>query len=228
MCRGKKICTELTHDPKKWSQHSPLQPPNWFREQVDIFAKAVEMASVAEIEKSIKLLHSIRSNDLRDWYCEHGQMSGWFRNEKLGTKTSKVENIKLDPLRSPDPYRKEIFDRDSYTCQYCGIKVIPKEIFAAYSKIVGLDLFRPTGTNQERHGIVLAFRANVDHVDPWVHGGKTKPSNLVTSCWSCNYGKSGYTLEEIVLADPREQKRTTPEWAGLAEYLPALKSHKQF
>lgn len=224
MCRGKKICTELTDDPKNWDRNSPLLPPNWFKEQVEVFTQAIKLAAEGKIDQSIKTLNSIRSDDLRDWYCEHGQMSGWFRNEKLGIKTPRTENVELDPLRSPDRHRKEVFERDSYTCQYCGIKVIPKEIFAAYSKIVGLDLFRPTGTNQERHGIVLAFRANADHVDPWVHGGQTNPSNLVTSCWSCNYGKSGYKLEEIALEDPREQKLTNSGWAGLTEHLPALES----
>lgn len=228
MCRGQKSCTELTNNPKSWDKYSPLPPSNWFREQVDIFAEAVTIASQGNIEDSIRILETIRSNDLRDWYVEHGQMSGWFRNEQLGVKTPKPENVELDPLRSPDKHRKATFERDSYTCQYCGIKVIPKEIFAAYSKIVGLERFRPTGTNQERHGVVLAFRANADHVVPWVHAGQTNLSNLVTSCWSCNYGKSGYTLEEIALEDPRGRNLTNTNWAGLTEHLPALRSCKQF
>ena len=152
---------------------------------------------------------------------------GMFRNNELKIETVK-KNVSLDPLRSPDKYRKEVFQRDNYTCQYCGTKVIPKEVFASYSKLVGEDFFRATGTNGERHGIVLAFRANADHVVPWIHGGKTSTENLVTSCWPCNYGKSGYTLEEIGITDPREKKLTNSEWQGLTEYILKLKKNKEF
>src|SRR3989338_10720774 len=169
MCRGKKHCTELDPNPKLWDKNSPLIPPKWF------------------------------NDELRDWYCEHGQMSGRFRNEELKIETEK-KNISLDPLRNPNKYQKEVFQRDHYTCQYCGIRVIPKEILITYSEFVGINLMGKT--NNERHGIVLAFRANADHVIPWTHGGRTNLENLVTSCWSCNFGKTGYTLEEIGINDP--------------------------
>lgn len=222
MCRGRKYCTELDSNPKLWSKHSPLIPPEWFNDELDIFIDAIRLATEGKIAESIQLLSKIRSDKLREWYCEHGQMSGMFRNNELGIETE-VKNVSLDPLRSPDKHRSEVFQRDNYTCQYCGLRVIPKEVFAAYSKLVGVDLFRATGTNGERHGIVLAFRANADHVVPWNYGGQTSPENLVTSCWSCNYGKSGYTLEEIGISDPRDQKLTNPGWQGLSEYIPKLK-----
>ncbi|MFA6285550.1 MAG: HNH endonuclease [Parcubacteria group bacterium] len=205
-------------NPKLWDKNSPLVPPEWFNDEMKIFIDAVRIAARGNRTKSIQLLSKIKSDELRDWYCEHGQMSGMFRNNELKIETVK-NNISLDPLRSPDKYRKEVFQRDNYTCQYCGTKVIPKEVFAAYSKFVGMDFFRAAGTNSERHGVVLAFRANADHVVPWIHGGRTSPENLITSCWSCNYGKSGYTLEEIGISDPREKKLTNLKWQGLSEYI---------
>lgn len=218
MCRGKKHCTELDLNPKLWDKNSPLVPPEWFNDEMEVFIEAVRIAATGDRTKSIQLLSEIKSDELRDWYCEHGQMSGMFRNNELKIETVK-KNVSLDSLRNPDRYRKEIFQRDNYTCQYCGTKVIPKEVFSAYSKFVGIDFFRATGTNDERHGIILAFRANADHIVPWIHGGRTSPENLITSCWSCNYGKSGYTLEEIGIIDPREKKLTNPKWQGLSEYI---------
>lgn len=209
-------------NPKLWDKSSPLPPPEWFNDELKLFIDAVRTAAAGDRAKSIQLLSKIKSDELRDWYCEHGQMSGMFRNNELKIETER-KNISLDSLRSPDKYQKEVFQRDDYACQYCGVKVIPEEVFAAYSKFVGLDFFRATGTNSERHGIVLAFRANADHVVPWIHGGRTSPENLVTSCWSCNYGKSGYTLEEIGIDDPREKKITNPKWQGLTEYILKLK-----
>lgn len=222
MCRDKKYCTELDPNPKFWDQHTPLVPPQWFQHELEIFIRAVQIAARGDRTQSTQVLSSIKSNELRDWYCEHGQMSGVFRNQVLKIKTPR-NNVLLDLLRSPDTYRATVFQRDNYTCQYCGTKVIPKEVLSAYSKFVGVDIFRATGTNSERHGIVLAFRANADHVIPWAHGGRTSLENLVTACWSCNYGKAGYTLEEIGIKDPRERKLTHENWKGLLEYILRLK-----
>lgn len=222
MCRGKKYCTELDLNPKFWDKSSPLVPPEWFNDELEVFIDAVRIASTGNRIKSIQILSKIKSDELRDWYCEHGQMSGMFRNNELKIETVK-KNLSLDPLRSPDKYRKEVFQRDDYTCQYCGMRVIPKEVFTAYSKVIGMDFFRATGTNNERHGIVLAFRANADHIIPWIHGGRTNPENLITSCWSCNYGKSGYTLEELGIGDPHKKKLASPAWQGLSEYILKLK-----
>ncbi|WP_299991227.1 HNH endonuclease [uncultured Pontibacter sp.] len=56
--------------------------------------------------------------------------------------------------------RFEIFERDSYTCQYCG--------------------------RNKSDGIKL----NLDHKIPISVGGTDSYSNLVTSCEDCNQGKS--------------------------------------
>lgn len=218
MCRGKEHCTELGLNPKLWSKSSPLVPPKWFKDEIEVFINAVQTAVTGDRTKSIQLLSKIKNDKLRDWYCEHGQMSGFFRNKVLGTE-SELKDVPLDSLRAPDKYQKEVFERDDYTCQYCGTKVIPKQVLAAYSRLVGNKFFKATGTNNERHGIVLAFRANADHVEPWKYGGRTNPENLVTCCWSCNYGKGGYTLEEIGINDPRGKKKTNLGWKGLTEYI---------
>ncbi len=215
MCRGKKQCVELGTDISLWNKKSPLQPPKWFNNEIKLFEIAFELALQNKIRESIDILSKIRDLDLRSWYVEHGQLSGRFRNRELEIKIQKSKNILLDKLRSPDKYRKEVFERDNYTCQYCGGKVIQKEIFKKYENLVGKKYFRATGTNAERHGVVLAFRANADHVIPWPHGGKTNSKNLVTSCWSCNYGKSGYALKEIKLDNPRDNSFSNNDWNGL-------------
>ena len=223
MCRGTKYCTELGNNPALWDKNIPLPLPSWFKNEIDLFEEVIKKTAAGDVAEGKNILLKIRNEELSYWYCEHGQQSGMFRERELGIKTVKQENIELDKLRSPDKYRMEVFKRDNYTCQYCGIKVVPKEIFAEFSRIVGMDLFRATGTNKERHGIVLAFRANADHVVPWAYGGQTNPDNLVTSCWSCNYGKSGYTLEELGINDPRNRNLNNRDWMGLMNYLPKLK-----
>jgi len=215
MCRGQKQCSELGTDIYLWSNKTPLQPPAWVDNEILLFEKAYRLALENNIQESIELLKTIRNTELQNWYIEHGQVSGRFRKKILQINIEKPKDIKLDELRSPDKYKKEVFKRDNYTCQYCGGKVIPKEIFTQYEKLVGRNNFRATGTNRERHGIVLMSRANADHIIPWAHGGKTNTDNLITSCWSCNYGKSGFTLEEIGLAEPRENNYSNKDWGGL-------------
>jgi hypothetical protein len=124
-----------------------------------------------------------------------------------------------DVQRSPDSYAWEVFRRDGYLCRYCGLRVIPKQVFTAFERVVGAQAFRATGTNDQRNGVVLAFRANVDHVVPWKLGGVTTPENLVTACWSCNYGKAGYSIEQLGIEDPRSFGPSPSEWDGLLSHL---------
>lgn len=223
MCKGQKKCTELGIEPIFWDKKSPLPPPSWFKNEINLFSEAVRLATIGDIDNSLKLLLKIKSNNLRIWYCDHGQVSGRFRNRILKIPKSGNLSSGLDPLRSPDKYSEEVFKRDNFTCQYCSGKVIPKEVLNIYSKIIGEEFFRATGTNLERHGIILAFRANADHVTPWKYGGVTNAENLVTCCWSCNYGKAGYSLKEIMVDNPKRNNFNNSGWSGLTEYLSDLK-----
>ncbi len=51
----------------------------------------------------------------------------------------------------------------------------------------------------------------------------TNPSNLVTSCGPCNYGKAHYTIEQMGLDDPFDRPATPDGWDGLLSYLEGLK-----
>jgi len=227
MCRNKAHhCTELEDQPRLWSKETPLRPPSWFSEECCLFSEAVQRAAAGDLKESRELLLRVRDNDLREWYVEHGQMSGRFRCRALGNPKATILNPSLDPKRSPDYCAADVFKRDGYQCRYCGLCVIPKEVLNAFSLVVGDDVFCATGTNQERHGAVLAFRANADHVIPWKVGGRTAPDNLVTACWSCNYGKGRYTLQQIGLNDPRDRKPCpSSDWDGLMSLLIPLRRY---
>jgi hypothetical protein len=84
--------------------------------------------------------------------------------------------------------------------------------------------------NRGRHGIQLIIQATFDHVVPAArfHGESFNDiANLVTSCWSCNFGKAHFTLEELGLEDPREQLIIVDgEWDGLM-YLRHLRKSAQ-
>lgn len=159
MCRGKAICSILGKHPDQWSRNAPLLVPDWFHEQLALFSNAALEASNGRIDESIDSLAKIRSDDLRRWYVEHGQLSGMFRTRVLQVPFPDPSGVEFDPLRSPERHARKAFRRDVYRCRYCGLRVIPKGIFSAFEKAVGASMFRATGTNSERHGAVLAFRA---------------------------------------------------------------------
>jgi hypothetical protein len=218
MCRGLRTCSVLGNDPAKWSRECPLPPPAWFNQEMDKFAESVRSAVTGDLEHAKSLLMQIRSNDLREWYVEHGQNSGGFRQRILSKpKPVALAPSALDPTRSPsESLQRSVFRRDGFRCRYCGLRLVPPSAMKAFGDRMGPDLFQPTGTNRERHGVVLAFRACADHVLDWKHGGKTAIDNLVTACWSCNFGKYYFTLEQLGLDDPRARPAmATADWDGL-------------
>ena len=56
--------------------------------------------------------------------------------------------------------------------------------------------------------------ANMDHIQPWILGGKTKNKNLVASCQNCNKKKGnqtdwtpkpiGYFSQDLMLSPPKK------------------------
>jgi 5-methylcytosine-specific restriction endonuclease McrA len=71
-------------------------------------------------------------------------------------------------IRDWNLLRFTVFERDNYTCVYCG--------------------FKADGIN----GL------HCDHVIPYSKGGSNDLENLVTSCPSCNMSKGNKTLEEWI------------------------------
>ena len=83
MCRKAKKCDQLGKDPSLWSRTCPLPPWAWFDEQLDIFEEALRAFVGGDEEFCLRLLSRIRSEEMRDWCIEHGQMSGMHRANQL-------------------------------------------------------------------------------------------------------------------------------------------------
>ena len=84
--------------------------------------------------------------------------------------------------------------------------------------------FKRGDTNLTTHGIIHLSWPVADHVIPWNLGGKTNLSNLISSCASCNYGKDGYTIEQLGISNPFNRVPIIDKWDGLVSKIPKLKS----
>jgi hypothetical protein len=226
MCRRAKVCACLGDDPSKWSRRASLPPPVWFEHQLTLFEDAVKRAANGEREEAVRVLQGIKSDAMREWFDEHGQMSGWHRVKKFGVASPKVAPDLWDAVRSPARHESLVFQRDSYTCRYCGLRQVAKEILLAFERAVGSEEFPTQGTNAMQHGIIHGFKIVADHVVPYKCGGKTNVDNLVSACPACNYGKYNYTLEQLGLDDPRTYPPVVSGWDGLTSLLQDLKRYR--
>jgi len=218
MCRSKASCSLLGKDSNEWSRECPLPKPDFFEEALETFIEAFSCAVRGDLQSAISHLERIPEGKLKEWYVEHGQMSGWHHRVKALNlpKPPKFTGDLDSPVISPQ-LLSEVFLRDNNHCRYCGTRVINTKALAKFSKILGPNYFVASGnSNLKRHGIALNFRATADHVVPIKRGGRTDIDNLVTSCWGCNIGKLNATLEQMGLDDPRSRTpMNKKDWTGL-------------
>ncbi len=83
---------------------------------------------------------------MREWFCVHGQMAGRHRARIFGISDAAVSPDLFDTVRAPAKYEREVYHRDSYTCRYCGLRQVAKQVLYAFEKVVGSDEFRTQGT----------------------------------------------------------------------------------
>ena len=219
MASNSRLDEILGKDPKTWPIFCLVQYPVNFDIEIDKFVSAVESAVQGSITESIKLLSTIQSQELADWFIEVGQNAGAYRMKGLGRNTSKQHSG--NQLKWPKNREYEVLERDAYRCRYCQIRLIHEKQLDAYEKLVGNEAFPNGDTNRSRHGIRLIMRATFDHVVPVSHDSdedKNVLENVVASCWSCNFGKSYFTVKELGLELPREPM-FQDDWDGLTTIL---------
>ncbi|HEY2028948.1 MAG TPA: hypothetical protein VGH20_07035, partial [Myxococcales bacterium] len=162
-------CKWLDADPSKWSKATLLSAIPAVDAGFEHFRQAVEFAATGCLAAAQRELDSIEESELRDWYVEHAQVAGIRRFEiraKNGTQREGVVGQPRAKLKYPSRATEQrIFERDAYTCVYCGIGVVSRRLLHAFSKVVG-TAFPMETTNATTHGAALVYRAVADHVEP--------------------------------------------------------------
>jgi len=229
MCRGKDICDVLGADPGKWSKTCPLPLPGYFEKALVNFSYSVLSLAQGKLDEALDFLKLCDSDLVGQFFIEHGQQSAYFRvtnRKEIDKKNLLVKAVNKTHRLIPS-IENEVFIRDSYRCRYCQMRIVEKNVFMEYSRIVGSESFSVERENHKRNGLTLGLRGVADHVEPYASGGETDLDNLVTSCYSCNFGKAGYTLEQLGIEDPRVRPPIADSWQGLTEHLPVLQGIKR-
>jgi hypothetical protein len=206
MCKQKNnsFCSALGEDPSTWSKNAPLPKPEWIKDSFQICFDAFILALEGKIDAAQLKLKNSRDLEMRTWYHIHAQNIAAWRSAAFKIKDPKII-LPLDPLTSISNFEQKLYARDNYKCRYCSCYVMPKKLFKKAQSLVG-ETYLPLGrTNLTRSGFYLMFVATLDHVVPLSLGGRTNESNLVTCCWSCNYGKANYTVEQIGIDNPLDR-----------------------
>jgi len=203
MCRqgDARFCSELGHNSSLWSTNAPLEKPEWVKDSFQILVDAITLASVGKVDIAQSILKNSRDLEMRTWYDVHAQNIAKWRFDAFKVETP-APVLPLDPVKTFSKFESKLFARDNYKCRYCADPVMPKKVFEKAQSLIGSTDFPLGRTNHTRSGFYLMFVATLDHVTPWSLGGRTNESNLVSSCWSCNYGKANFTVEQIGIRNP--------------------------
>lgn len=112
---------------------------------------------------------------------------------------------------------RALFAHDGWRCRFCDCRVVPPKVRTAMR--AALPGAIPWTETDGFHGAFYAMSASVDHVVPHSAGGTNEETNLVTACWSCQFGRGAWSLEEVGLLDPRTRPPVKDGWDGLERLL---------
>ena len=109
------------------------------------------------------------------------------------------------PKRTVSFSRKNIFERDKYQCQYCGIKPPSKREALKWIEDKALTF---------------------DHILPRSRGGRTTWDNIVTACFKCNAKKGNRSLRELGWKLKKQPKQ--PAWHPALNIPLKMVPHKEW
>ena len=234
-------CTALGLDPSKWDKDCLLRPKGAAdpSQQVDLFVEALtDFCSDHTLsQQKLQVLEDAAQHaELKDWYIRHGNKSGNFRSSIPKSQLPKVPPNGSKELS--DELLKQVLERDGYRCQYCGCRLIEREVWKSLETLSsshGRHLIKKLNqrqgvTDEEVTGLIFATWPFADHVLAFSRGGCTNLDNLVASCFACNYGKDNFTCDELGIANPLSNPKAQiinsdgSAWSGLIEFIEQLDS----
>jgi len=205
----------LETNPSAWPSHCLIPYPAEFDSEIDKIEQALQLANTYP-DQSRNLVKTIDSEAMKRWFIDVALKSGAWRAKYSGVSGVDAKNSRR--RKAISQMRLEaLFERDKWRCRYCGIRLAGnRKHFKNFAKAIRIPELVSGRTDESRHGVYLMLMASYDHVKPHSEGGSNDDSNLVTSCWSCQFGKYKYSLKELGLQNPFEREpEAFGDWCGL-------------
>ncbi|MEV4420002.1 hypothetical protein AB0L40_08500 [Patulibacter sp. NPDC049589] len=105
--------------------------------------------------------------------------------------------VEKRPSMSPAETAR-IFQRDHFTCCYCGRRTIPSVVMRCFSALRPRQFpFHPHGKTSEAHFAYWVVLSSLEHLEAGTRGGDwTDEENLAWACWPCNQAKGNSAKSE--------------------------------
>jgi 5-methylcytosine-specific restriction endonuclease McrA len=189
--------------------------PEEFDLHIDRLGQALKLVNT-DPDKSRDLVKSIDSDEMKRWFIDVALKSGAWRAKYSGVSDSDLKRTRRRNAISQSRL-ENLFERDKWRCRYCGIRVTGnRKHFKKFAEAIRMPELVSGRTDENRHGIYLMLMASYDHVKPHSEGGSNDDSNLVTACWSCQFGKYKYSLKKLRLQNPFDKEPVAlGDWSGL-------------
>ncbi len=210
-----------------------LRPRSCFREPIpeifqsaELLRQAVERHRANDRAEAEKLIITADNDAVREWLESLWGSSKLNPDQRKYLRVRKVPNSppilpksERLPLRMPSNEGKmEIVRRRGRTCAFCGIPLITVEVRKAFNRLYP-NAARWGSQNTDCHAAFACMWLQYDHILPHSRGGDSSLENLVLTCAGCNFGRMGYTLEQVGLLDPRLRIPAPSSWDGLEAIL---------
>ncbi len=215
----RELLISRSHDKPRF-ERSPLPYPKKFDKGIDRFVEAVRAAVSGDPERAREMVEAIDHEPIVTWFDETAQHVGSVRLSMFGGQVGKRSSGGQRDMRLTRVRR--IAARDGYLCGYCDIRVIEPEILRKIDTMLGGGVLHKRSkprNNRSYHGIWLMTAVTLDHIEPLAKNHDDSDGNLVTCCWSCNFGKYHYTLQDLKLNKPKKRRGTTTRWTGTRDLL---------
>jgi 5-methylcytosine-specific restriction endonuclease McrA len=185
---------------------------------VDLLDQAANAWLTGDRTAAASLLAAADSPQLRafalDWMVSKAK---WL--QRTAQRDPSFPKIKTGARMPSLAVQRDILRRDGHRCRFCGTRVIARGVRSLLTREFPDAVPWPDKDQARMHGAFLALNATVDHLLPHARGGDNELSNLVTTCWPCNFSREDLLLHELDIHDPREFDPVVDAWDGLSRVL---------
>lgn len=205
------------HDNSRELLHSLVPQSEYARFAVGEFRKACVLVEAGKLNEAETILGNLDSDQLRQQFYATWEEYDLLSKAALKPLSQYPKVKKVDERMPPAAVVREVYQRDFWTCRWCGTPIIADKPIKAMHRLFPATFEKGT-TNDSMHGLMLSSRVSLDHVLPHSFGGTNDIENLVTSCWPCQFGRGNDLIERLGLSDPRERDPIPTGWDGCSRF----------